>query len=144
MLRFSIYGKPDLRQTVELIFYRLRVGCPWRNLPAAFGRWNAVYKRFDARSLQEMLMSIIQAFVLEPDLERLCIDGSIVKPYQHSSGTDHKNETAIGKSVPGNISKIHMVVDTDGLPSNFRSRVAKYRIAKGHLNLWPCCPLLTT
>ena len=42
MLSFGTYDKPSLRQTVEGNFYRMRVGCPWRDLPPAFGKWNAV------------------------------------------------------------------------------------------------------
>lgn len=42
----SIYDKPNLRLTVEGMLYRMRTGCPWRNLPDVFGAWNAVYKRF--------------------------------------------------------------------------------------------------
>ncbi|NOV29421.1 IS5 family transposase [Methylomonas sp. ZR1] len=119
MLSFSIYDKPGLRQTVEGIFYRLRVGCPWRDLPVAFGKWNAVYKRFNAWSLQEKLRGIFQALVIEPDLEWLFIDGSIIKAHQHSSGGAHENPTAIGKSVAGNTTKIHMAVDAGGLPIQF-------------------------
>jgi transposase len=42
LLQHAIYNKPDLRMTVEGIFYRMRVGCPWRDLPRAFGEWNSV------------------------------------------------------------------------------------------------------
>ena len=45
MLEASIYGKPNLRMTVEGILYRMRTGCPWRDLPREFGEWNAIYKR---------------------------------------------------------------------------------------------------
>jgi hypothetical protein len=38
-----------------------------------FWKVDAVYKRFDAKSLQEKLMRLIHAFVIEPDLERLFI-----------------------------------------------------------------------
>ncbi len=119
MLSFGIYDKPTLRQTVEGIYYRLRVGCPWRDLPADFGKWNAVYKRFNAWSLQEKLMAIFQALVVQPDLEWIFIDGSIMKAHQHSSGAANAQETAIGKSVPGNTTKIHMAVDACGLPIRF-------------------------
>jgi transposase len=37
MLKMGIYDKPCLRQTIEGIFYRLRAGCPWRDLPGALG-----------------------------------------------------------------------------------------------------------
>jgi len=44
MLETGIYDKPLLRLTIEGIFYRLRVGCPWRDLPEAFGHWNAILR----------------------------------------------------------------------------------------------------
>lgn len=110
MLSLGIYDKPSLRQTVEGIFYRMRVGCPWRDLPIAFGNWNAVYKRFNAWSFQEKLMNIFRMLVVEPDLEWAFIDGSIVKAHQHSSGAAHEQESAIGKSVAGNTTKIHIAV----------------------------------
>ena len=44
MLESGVYDKPSLRQTVEGILYRLRVGCPWRDLPDDFGPWNSVFK----------------------------------------------------------------------------------------------------
>jgi hypothetical protein len=52
-------------------------------------------------------------------IEWAFIDGSIVKAHQHSSGAPHEQETAIGKSVAGNTTKIHMVVDSCGLPLHF-------------------------
>lgn len=119
MLSLGVYDKPTLRQTVEGIFYRLRVGCPWRDLPAVFGKWNAVYKRFNAWSLQEKLMGIFRALVVEPDLEWVFIDGSILEAHQHSSGAANEQETEIGKSVAGNTTKIHMAVDACGLPIHF-------------------------
>ena len=50
LLQQAIYHKPDLRMTVEGMRYRMRVGCPWRDLPDVFGGWNSIYKRFNAWS----------------------------------------------------------------------------------------------
>lgn len=36
MLQNGIYDKPNLRIMVEGILYRIRVGCPWRDLPENF------------------------------------------------------------------------------------------------------------
>lgn len=33
-LHKAIYNKRDLRMTVEGMLYRMRTGCPWRDLPA--------------------------------------------------------------------------------------------------------------
>ena len=86
MMELGVYAKPQLRQTIEGIFYRLRVGCPWRDLPETFGGWNAVYKRFNDWSRKGKLEAIFNALVIEPDLEWEFIDGSIIKAHQHSSG----------------------------------------------------------
>ena len=120
MLLQGVYVKPQLRQTIEGIFYRLRVGCPWRDLPEIFGSWNAIYKRFNDWSRKGKLGAIFKTLVMEPELEWEFIDGSIVKAHQHSSGAAQGEETAIGKSVAGNTTKIHMAVDAFGLPIHFR------------------------
>jgi transposase len=47
MLQHRIYDKPTLRLIVEAMLYRMRVGCPWRDLPAEFGGWNSMYQQFN-------------------------------------------------------------------------------------------------
>jgi transposase len=42
-----VYNKPEHRNTFEGILYRIRVGCPWRDVPDAFGDWSQVYRRFN-------------------------------------------------------------------------------------------------
>jgi hypothetical protein len=37
MDQFDIYDKPNLRMMVEGMLYRMRVGCPWRDVPSIFG-----------------------------------------------------------------------------------------------------------
>lgn len=115
----GIYDKPKLRKTVEGMLYRMRVGCPWRDLPSVFGNWNSVYQKFNRWSSKGKLMSIFKALVKDPDLEWEFIDGSIVKAHQHSAGAASEEEQAIGKSVCGNSTKIHMAVDGFGLPIEF-------------------------
>lgn len=118
MRQERIYDKPYLRQTVEGILYRLRVGCPWRDLPEEFGDWSSIYSRFNEWSSKEKIFNIFKRLVQEPDLEWEFIDGSIVKAHQHSNGSD-KDKQAIGKSRGGNSTKIHLVVDSYGLPIDF-------------------------
>lgn len=47
------------------------------------------------------------------------IDGSIVIAHQHSTCAAGKEDQAIGQSVPGNTTKIHMAADAYGLPIDF-------------------------
>jgi transposase len=117
----NIYNTIDLRINVEGILYKLRVGCPWRDLPSEFGNWNAIFKRFNNWCLKGKLKNIFQALSSEPDHEWTFVDGTIVKAHQHSSGAIKGSETAIGKSVAGNSTKIHMAVEAFGLPIYFET-----------------------
>lgn len=119
MRQHGIYDKPSLRKIVEGILYRMRVGCPWRDLPSIFGLWNSVYQQFNRWSSKNKLMKIFKALVNDPDLEWEFIDGSIVKAHQHSTGAASDEDEAIGKSVAGNTTKIHMAVEACGLPIDF-------------------------
>jgi transposase len=69
MLELGIYDKRSIRTTVEAIFYLLRVGCPWRDLPIEFGDWNKIYKRFNSWSKSRKLISIFKNFIKDPDME---------------------------------------------------------------------------
>ncbi len=119
MHEYRIYDKPSLRMMVEGMLYRLRAGCPWRDLPPEFGPWNSIYQKFNRWSSKNKLIKVFKALVQEPDLEWEFIDGSIVKAHQHSAGAVGKEDQAIGKSVAGNTTKIHMAVEACGLPIDF-------------------------
>jgi transposase len=119
MLQHRIYDKPTLRLIVEAMLYRMRVGCPWRDLPAEFGCWNSIYQQFNRWSSKDKLMNIFKDLVQDPDFEWQFIDGRIVRAHQHSSGAMGSENQAIGKSVGGNTTKIHMVVDACGFPIEF-------------------------
>ncbi|CZH01034.1 Transposase and inactivated derivatives [Legionella pneumophila] len=64
-------------------------------------------------------MCLFKELVQKPDLEWEFIDGSIVKAHQHRAGGASEENQAIGKSRGGNTTKIHMAVDTHGLPIDF-------------------------
>jgi transposase len=98
MKQHGVYDKPNLRLMVEGMLHRLRVGCPWRDLPAEFGCWNSIYQKFNRWSSKNKLMNVLT-------------------PY--STGAIGKEEQAIGKSRGGNTTKIHMAVDAFGLPIQF-------------------------
>jgi len=119
MLQNGIYDKPNLRIVVEGILYRMRVGCPWRDLPECFGNWNSVYKQFNRWSAAGKIMNFFKMMVQDPDLEWGFIDGSIVRSHQHSAGAPGNEDQGIGISCGGNSTKIHMVVESCGFPIEF-------------------------
>ena len=53
------------------------------------------------------------------DFEWVFLDGSIVRAHQHSTGAATESSEQIGKSRGGNSTKIHLAVDSGGLPICF-------------------------
>ena len=119
LLEDRVYNKPEHRKTFEGILYRLRVGCPWRDLPEYFGLWNTVYRRFLLWSRKGILRRLFQSLSKESDTEWEFIDGSYIKAHQHSTGAASQTDECIALSRGGNTSKIHLAVDSYGLPIEF-------------------------
>lgn len=47
----------DNRLFLEAVFWRVRTGSPWRDLPEGFGNWNSQFRRF-RRWAQNGVLSI--------------------------------------------------------------------------------------
>ena len=113
---FNIYLKLNLRNFIEAILFRIRTGCPWRDLPQEFGKSNSIFKKYNRWSKNSKFMNIFKLFSQHADKEWIFIDGSHVRAHQHSAGI--KNQS-ISKSIGGNSSKIHLAIDSNGNPIEF-------------------------
>ena len=76
----------DNRLFLEAMFWRVRTGTPWRDLPPAFGNWNTQFRRFRRWAQTGVFESLFKAMSDEPDLEYALIDGTIVQAHQKASG----------------------------------------------------------
>ena len=58
-------GRPFLphRRILGGIFWILRTGAPWRDLPEAYGNWSTVYERFRQWSQNGLFEKIVDALV---------------------------------------------------------------------------------
>ena len=76
----------DDRRVLNGIFWVLRSGAPWRDLPERYGPYTTVYNRFNRwrkAGLWDRLMDeITKAY--EGDVQM--IDSSIVRVHQHAAG----------------------------------------------------------
>ena len=76
------------RLFIEAVLYRARTGTPWRDLPADFGHWDAVYNRFrrwERRGLWRQLWERLQTEPC-PTARHIFIDATIVRAHQHAAG----------------------------------------------------------
>ncbi len=78
-----------------------------------------LFKRFNAWSKKGIFELLFKLLSENTDTEWLFIDGSIVRAHQHSSGAVSTEDEAIGKSRGGRSTKIHLAVDSYGLPVHF-------------------------
>lgn len=89
-----IIGRPDQkgstgrdnRMFVEGVLWIVRTGSPWRDLPAVFGEWNSVFRRFSRWSRKGVWQRIFDAMSDDPDFEYLIVDSTIVRAHQHAAG----------------------------------------------------------
>ena len=118
LLELNIYDKGNLRQTFECILYRMRVGCPWRDLPENFGKPNTIYKAYQRWFRINKLIGLFALLIKDSDLEWVFIDGAHIKAHQHSSG-GNENLQGISKGVAVRATKIHLAIDAHGNPITF-------------------------
>lgn len=53
----------DNRRYFEGMLYVLRAGCPWRELPERYGKWNSVYVRFSRWAEQGIWDTLLPVLV---------------------------------------------------------------------------------
>lgn len=87
-------GRPRVsrRQIVDGIFWILRTGAPWRDLPERYGKWGTVYNTFRRWSLDGTIDEILRrlrgavADVRELDDELWCVDGTVIRAARCAAG----------------------------------------------------------
>ena len=82
----------DNRGFLNAIFWILRIGAPWRDLPPTYGNWNSVAKRFRRWVENGIWESILEIIIDEPDFEWLMIDASHCKVHPHAAGAIGGNQ----------------------------------------------------
>jgi transposase len=105
----------DDRRVLNGIFWVLRSGAPWRDLPTIYGPRTTCYNRFVRWRRAGIWDRILQALTRAHDAAVQMIDTSMVRVHQHACIADSGNQ-AVGRSRGGLTSKLHVVVDGKGLP----------------------------
>jgi transposase len=82
----------DNRLFINAIFWILRTGAPWRDLPPDYGDWKNTHRRFCRWRDQGIWESLLEQLVTEPDYEWLMIDASHIKVHPHAAGAKGGNQ----------------------------------------------------
>lgn len=87
-------GRPpvDRRIVLDGIFWIMRTGSPWRDLPAEFGAWQTVWRLFNHwnadGTLDRIVAKLRQLDAINAEL--WCIDGTVVRAAKCSAGGGKK------------------------------------------------------
>jgi len=105
-----------VKKFIEAVYWMVRTGAQWRELPRDYGRWNSIFKRFNAWSKKGILEKLFTFFSKDSDLEYVMIDATIVRAHACSAGYGIQENEGLGRSKGGFTTKIHAKVDALGNP----------------------------
>ena len=74
------------RQVLNGIFWVLRAGAPWRDLPDRYGPYTTAYNRFNRWRKAGVWDRLMDAVTKAHDGKLQMIDSSIVRVHQHAAG----------------------------------------------------------
>jgi transposase len=81
-------GRPRLddRKVLNGIFFVLRTGTPWRDLPERYGPYTTVYNRFNRWAKRGVWLKVFEVLATRSPQSMHLIDSSIVRAHQHAAG----------------------------------------------------------
>ncbi|MBS0244558.1 MAG: IS5 family transposase [Proteobacteria bacterium] len=108
----------DDRRVLNGIFWRLRSGSPWAEIPERYGPSTTCYNRFVRWQKAGIWAQLLNAISEAYDGRVQMIDSTTVRVHQHAANGDKKGgfSDCMGRSRGGNTTKIHALVDRNGLP----------------------------
>ena len=91
----------DNRQFINAVFWILRTGAPWRDLPPDYECWSNTHRRFCRWRDKGIWEPLIEKLMIDPDYEWLMIDATHIKVHPHAAGAKSGNQDmSKGGSIP--------------------------------------------
>ena len=87
-------GRParNNRTFINAVFWILRTGAPWRDLPPDYGDWKNTHKRYSRWCKRGVWSKLQETLIDEPDYEWFMIDASHIKVHMHATGARGGNQ----------------------------------------------------
>ena len=76
----------DDRRVINGIFYVLRTGSPWRDLPERYGAKTTVYNRYSRWARAGVWLRIFETLAAKSPQSMQLIDSSVIRAHQHAAG----------------------------------------------------------
>ena len=126
----------DDRRVLNGIFWILRSGSPWADLPERYGPPTMVYNRFNRWRKARIWDKLMDAIIEAHDGNVQMIDSSIVRVHQQAAAQKKQpGDACIGRSRGGLTTKLHLRVIGNGLP-------VQIELSPGQMNDQPMAELL--
>lgn len=130
----SVRGRPpkwSRRQLIDGIRWRIRVGTPWRDVPAVYAPWQTLYwlfRRWQRDGTWQAVLTALQAYADAAGRVRwdVSVDSTSVRAHQHAAGArraggsqqeppggvdDEPDDHALGRSRGGRTTKVHLACE---------------------------------
>ena len=126
-------GRPytSHRRFFDAIFWLVKTGAPWRDLPLEYGPWNTIKTRFYRWRDDGTLARIFKGLQEQADAKGLldwemhCVDSTVVRAHQHAAGGKKGLPERSGAAVEGSVRRSICALIATVTRSRSRSRKAK-------------------
>lgn len=99
MCQKDSHYRPSAR--IDGIFWVLRSGSPWRDVPERYGPYTTVYNRFNRWPKAGVWDRLMDVIVQAHDGKVQMIDSSIVRVHQQAAAQKNRLETLVSVEVVG-------------------------------------------
>src|SRR6185312_11645525 len=79
-------ARVDDRRVINAIFYVLRTGSPWRDLPERYGPYTTAYNRYNRWAKAGVWLRVFETLAARSPQSMQLIDSSIIRAHQHAAG----------------------------------------------------------